>query len=289
MLKYTIAIAALLVGAPTAFAQSTHSDKGGSAGMSGSGSGSAGATSGGASHERSGASSGASEGSSGSDSSASKFAPGQNESGSAKDLAPGQRMKSEGGSARDYAPGQEKKSSDKVDKRSENKSKDLDRNRADRGDKSGDRNAKNDRDLMNDRDLKDRNAKNDRDHDLNDRNAKNDRDLRDRDRGSTGASEGTEGRSEGGRHGSVANVSVEQKTRIRSIFTEHRVEPARDLHVSVNVGTRLPRSIHLYPVPAQVISIVPEYRDYEYILLDDNRVAIIDPDTFEVVDIIILT
>lgn len=271
MLKYTIAIAALLVGAPTAFAQSMHSDKGGPAGMSSSGSGSARATSGSASHERSGASSGASEGSSGSDSSASGFAPGhENGSGSAKDLAPGQRMKSEGGSARDYSPGHEKGSPDKLNQRSENKSKDFDRDRAGRGDKSGDRNAKNDRDV-------------------NDRNAKNDRDLRDKDRGSTGASEGTEGRSEGGRHGSVANVSVEQKTRIRSIFTEHRVEPARDLHVSVNVGTRIPRSIHLYPVPEQVISIVPEYRDYEYILLDDNRVAIIDPDTFEVVDIIILT
>lgn len=288
MLKYTIAIAALLVGAPTAFAQSMHSDKGGPAGMSSSGSGSAGATSGSASHERSGASSGVSEGSSGSDSSASGFAPGhENGSGSAKDLAPGQRMKSEGGSARDYSPGHEKGSPDKLNQRSENKSKDFDRDRAGRGDKSGDRNAKIDRDLKNDRDLKDRNAKNDRD--MNDRNAKNDRDLRDKDRGSTGASEGTEGRSEGGRHGSVANVSVEQKTRIRSIFTEHRVEPARDLHVSVNVGTRIPRSIHLYPVPEQVISIVPEYRDYEYILLDDNRVAIIDPDTFEVVDIIILT
>lgn len=271
MLKYTIAIAALLVGAPTAFAQSMHSDKGGSAGMSGSGSGSAGTTSGGASHEPSGASSGASEGASGSDSSASGFEPGHEKgSGAAKDLAPGQRMKSEGGSARDYAPGQEKKSSDKLDK-------------------SGDRNAKNDRDLKSDRDLKDRNAKNDRDRDLNDRNANKDRDLRDKDRGSTGASEGTEGRSEGGRHGSVANVSTEQKTRIRSIFTEHRVEPASDLHVSVNVGTRIPRSVHLYPVPEQVIAIVPEYRDYEYVLLDDNRVAIIDPDTLEVVDIIILT
>lgn len=272
MLKYTIAIAALLVGAPTAFAQSMHSDKGGSAGMSSPGSGSAASTSSSASHDRSGASSGASEGSSGSDSSASKFSTGHSAGGSAKDLAPGQRMKSEGGSARDYAPGQEKKSSDRLDKRSENKSKDFDRNRADRGNKNGDRNAKNDRD-----------------RDLNDRNAKNDRALRDKDRGSTGASEGTEGRSEGGRHGSVANVSTEQKTRIRSIFTEHRVEPARDLHVSVNVGTRIPHSVHLYPVPEQVISIVPEYRDYEYILLDDNRVAIVDPDTFEVVDIIILT
>jgi hypothetical protein len=41
-------------------------------------------------------------------------------------------------------------------------------------------------------------------------------------------------------------------------------------------------------VPADVIEIVPAYRGYEYIVLDDDRIAIIDPDTYEVVDIIVL-
>jgi hypothetical protein len=64
------------------------------------------------------------------------------------------------------------------------------------------------------------------------------------------------------------------------------VEPARNLNVSVNVGVALPRSVHLYPVPEDIVLIVPDYRGYDYIMLDDNRVAIVDPDTFEVVDII---
>ena len=34
--------------------------------------------------------------------------------------------------------------------------------------------------------------------------------------------------------------------------------------------------------------IVPDYRGYNYIMLDDDRVAIVDPDTFEVVDIIVI-
>jgi hypothetical protein len=188
-------------------------------------------------------------------------------------------MKSEG-SARDNAPGHEKNSSDKMNQRSENKSKDFDRNsknndRADRGEKSSDRNAKDDRDL------KDRNAKNDRDRDRNEARGK------DRNGASTGASEGAEGRSGGGR-GSITSVTTEQKTKIRSVFTRHHVEPARNLNVSVNVGVRIPHTVHLYPVPTEVIEIVPAYRDYEYIMLDDNRIAIVDPDTFEVVDIIVL-
>jgi hypothetical protein len=268
MLKYSVAIAALMVGAPMAFAQGAGDvGKNGGAGMSNSGPsssgpGSAGLKSGGASSERSGgASSGASEGTSGS--SAGDVAPGhQKEGGSAKENAPGQ-MKSEG-SARDYAPGQRKDSSDKMDKRSENKSKDLDRDsksrdRADRGGQERSRQGS------------DRNEARAHDHGG----------------ASTGASEGTEGRS-GGR-GSITSVTTEQKTKIRSVFTRHHVEPVRNLNVAVNVGVRIPHSVHLYPVPEDVIEIVPEYRDYDYIVLDDNRIAIIDPDSYEVLDIIVLT
>ena len=77
MLKYSVAIAALLLGAPVAFAQGAGDKTGGGAGMSSSGpsssgpnssgSSSSGLKSGGGSAERSGASSGASEGASGSD------------------------------------------------------------------------------------------------------------------------------------------------------------------------------------------------------------------------------
>jgi hypothetical protein len=168
-------------------------------------------------------------------------------------------------------------------KQSENSRDSKDHNRADRGEKSSERNATNDQNRSN------RNAKNERDS--KDRNAENNRDRNDaraHERGaSTGTSEGAEGHS--GNRGSLTSVTTEQKTKIRSVFTSHRVEPARNINVAVNVGVRLPHSVHLYPVPQEVIEIVPAYREYEYILLEDNRVAIVDPDTFEVVDIIVLT
>jgi hypothetical protein len=173
-----------------------------------------------------------------------------------------------------------------MDKRSENnglKSEERTDKHSENGDKNRDRNATNDKE----KDRSDRNARNARD----DSRGNVERDRRDQARGddrsgaSVGASAGTEGRGDRPR-GSITSVTTEQRTRVRSVFTEHRVEPVRDLHVSVNVGTRIPHSVHLYPVPEQVITIVPEYRGYEYILLEDNRVAIIDPDTFEVVDII---
>jgi hypothetical protein len=83
-------------------------------------------------------------------------------------------------------------------------------------------------------------------------------------------------------------VTSEQKTKVKSVFSRHHVEPPRNLNVSVNVGVRLPHSVRLYPIPVDIIEIVPDYRGYDYIMLDDDRVAIVDPDTFEVVDIIII-
>ena len=282
MLKYSVAIAALLISAPVAFAQGAGEAKQGSEGMSRSGPGMSQSDSGGSkmksgsrSQENTGGSSGASSGSSGSDSSASDYAPGQRKgSGSAKEYAPGQ-TKTEG-SARDNAPGHRKDQSDKMDKRSESKTnaRDADKN-ADRGDRKSENNARNDKE----RDHNERNAN--RDH------SKDEGRAGDHNRASTGTSEGTEGRSSAGR-GSVASVTTEQKTRIKTVFTRHHVEPARNLNVSVNVGVRLPHSVRLYPVPEDVIAIVPAYRDYMYVMLDDDRVAIIDPDSYEVVDIVVL-
>jgi hypothetical protein len=103
----------------------------------------------------------------------------------------------------------------------------------------------------------------------------------------TGASEGTAGRS-GASKGSVANVTADQKTRIGTIFLHHHAAPVRNLNVAVNVGVAIPRSVHVYPMPADIVTIVPEYRDYMYFMIDDDRVAIVDPDTYEVVDIIVI-
>jgi hypothetical protein len=107
-----------------------------------------------------------------------------------------------------------------------------------------------------------------------------------RGRASTGTSAGAEGRS--GARGSITDVTEEQRSRARGVFVRHRVEPAHDLGLSLNIGVALPRHVHLYAVPEDIVEIVPNYRGYEYIMLDDNRFAIVDPGTYEVVDIIVV-
>ena len=81
-----------------------------------------------------------------------------------------------------------------------------------------------------------------------------------------------------------AKLSTEQRTKITTVIRQHKVEPAH-LNVSVSVGTRIPTSVHVYPLPVEVISIYPEWRGYDYILVGDE-IVIINPRTHEIVAVV---
>ena len=81
-----------------------------------------------------------------------------------------------------------------------------------------------------------------------------------------------------------AKLSTEQRTKITTIFKQHKVEPTR-LSVSISVGTRIPASVHLYPIPVQVVEVYPAWRGFDYILVGD-QIVVVDPRTHEIVAIL---
>jgi hypothetical protein len=81
-----------------------------------------------------------------------------------------------------------------------------------------------------------------------------------------------------------AKLSGEQHSKITTIFKQHRVKPAH-LNVSVRVGTRVPESVHFYPLPVEVFAFYPEWRGYDYILVGDE-ILVINPRTHEIVAIL---
>lgn len=104
---------------------------------------------------------------------------------------------------------------------------------------------------------------------------------------SSGASEGTAG-NESKPAGSITELSGEKRTKVQSAFRSHKSGAVvKDIDINIGVGVAVPRSVTLYAVPEDVVVIVPEYRRYKYFVYDD-RVVIVDPDTFAIVDILIL-
>jgi hypothetical protein len=70
---------------------------------------------------------------------------------------------------------------------------------------------------------------------------------------------------------------VDQLRRDRSAST--------NINVRVNIGERLPPRVQPRRLPADIVRIAPQYRDYEYTVID-NRVVIVDPRRREVIDIL---
>jgi hypothetical protein len=90
---------------------------------------------------------------------------------------------------------------------------------------------------------------------------------------------------EGARGGSV-QLSEDQRSQIKTIIgREHGPRLGSNVNFGVNVGTRVPRSLHFAVLPESIVRIVPEYRGYDYFLVRDE-IVIVDPRTLEIVAVI---
>ena len=83
------------------------------------------------------------------------------------------------------------------------------------------------------------------------------------------------------------DISTEQKTEIRTVIQETKVEPA-DVDIDISVGVAVPTTVEFHPLPARIVEIVPQYRGYEYFVLADGRIIIVEPSSHEVVYIIVV-
>ena len=81
-----------------------------------------------------------------------------------------------------------------------------------------------------------------------------------------------------------AKLSSEQRSKIGAVIKKQNVKPEH-VTFSVSVGTRVPATVHYYPLPTEVVTIYPEWRGYDYILIGD-QIVVIDPDTHEIVAIL---
>jgi hypothetical protein len=96
----------------------------------------------------------------------------------------------------------------------------------------------------------------------------------------------TESRSQTtGQAGAGAKLSTEQRTKITTVIRSQHVQPLNNVNFSVSVGTRVPRGVAFHPLPAEVVTVYPEWRGYEFVLVGD-QIVVIDPRTLEIVAVI---
>jgi len=104
---------------------------------------------------------------------------------------------------------------------------------------------------------------------------------------STAESKSTTERSQTtGQAGAGAKLTSDQRTKITTVIRNEHATPVTNVNFSIAVGTRVPREgVSFRPLPAEVVTIYPEWRGYEYILVR-NQILVVDPGTYEIVAIL---
>jgi hypothetical protein len=88
-----------------------------------------------------------------------------------------------------------------------------------------------------------------------------------------------------GQAGAGAKISTEQRTKITTVIRSEHVAPLTNVNFNIPVGTRIPRDVSYHALPAEVVTIYPEWRGYNYVLVRD-QIIVIDPQTFEIVAVL---
>ncbi len=147
------------------------------------------------------------------------------------------------------------------------------------GNQAGERKERNDNQSADRDDRKERGSSDG--NNASDRSNKN----TDSDKNNQRAQKGSDGGAKAKQREASRKLQPQQKTVIKETIVKRNVRPAR-INFSLNVGTVVPRDVVLYDLPPIIIEVAPDYRGYKYILADDDTILVIDPETWEIVDVI---
>ena len=108
----------------------------------------------------------------------------------------------------------------------------------------------------------------------------------DSDRGDRAGRRDRAGRGDSGAvRGAYGRLGAPQRTEFRQSVLRRGIPRLAAGAFALTVGTAIARSYTLYDLPPDIVQIVPEYEDYRYVLVNDD-IVIVDPDTYEIVDVI---
>jgi hypothetical protein len=108
----------------------------------------------------------------------------------------------------------------------------------------------------------------------------------DQDRGKTGSGQAQQNGTSGRAGSASVQLSQDQRTKIKDVIVRDRsVARVNSANFSVSVGAKVPRDVHVAVLPPEVVTVVPEYRRFKYVVVGD-QLLIIDPNTLEIIDVL---
>lgn len=88
-----------------------------------------------------------------------------------------------------------------------------------------------------------------------------------------------------GQADSGGKLSTEQRTQVRTVITKQNVKPVTNINFAISVGTLVPRTVAFHPLPTEVVTIYPDWRGYEFFLINE-QIVVVNPRTLEIVAVL---
>lgn len=96
---------------------------------------------------------------------------------------------------------------------------------------------------------------------------------------------GTAGAQGGAMKSSNVSLTVEQKTVIRSKVLTSSAPRVTNVNFDIRIGTVVPRTVRIAPVPVALIEIEPTWRGFMYFVSGDT-IIVVEPRTLEIVAVL---
>jgi hypothetical protein len=106
----------------------------------------------------------------------------------------------------------------------------------------------------------------------------------DRNNTTMGAKEGERSQTTG-QAGAGAKLTTEQRTKVTTVIRDQHIAPVTNVNFAISIGTRVPREVGFHPLPAEIVTIYPDWRGYEFFLVRD-QIVVVDPRTLEIVAVL---
>ncbi|MGB9368717.1 MAG: DUF1236 domain-containing protein, partial [Xanthobacteraceae bacterium] len=84
---------------------------------------------------------------------------------------------------------------------------------------------------------------------------------------------------------SVIALDTQQQTTIGQALAQRGVKPLSNIIFSIAVGTKVPAAVLLRALPSDLVTFIPQYRGYSYVVVEE-QIVIVDPGTQEIVAIV---
>jgi Protein of unknown function (DUF1236) len=70
------------------------------------------------------------------------------------------------------------------------------------------------------------------------------------------------------------NLSPAQQEKVRYVLQSHNILQSEVVDFPLRVGTAIPKEVDLLPLPIELVSVVPNYRNYSYAFMQDRIVIV---------------